>query len=235
MILKVRRMSPEERETVMSFVDRAEENGGQKTPWGVFLTNALPLGEIRIISLFLLSSSLVCPQIFGWLRSDLGSYNKMGIFPTVARINHSCKPNAHHFFNPDTGEEEVGVIINWSTEFSSWSPWLSSPPSCVTTKIIIITAIGECHSTNYVSLTFLSLVLLFSIPKMSQFFLNTTPFCHPLFIVQLLCPIVFGTTIGAGSPDDLNWSIQHFVNIIKSSTAASIADNKQDLIKIGKW
>ena len=65
MILKVRRMSPEERDTVMSFVDRAEENGGQKTPWGVFLTNALPLGEIRIISLFLLSCSLVCPQIFG--------------------------------------------------------------------------------------------------------------------------------------------------------------------------
>ena len=129
----------------------------------------------------------------------------MGIFPTVARINHSCKPNAHHFFNPDTGEEEVFVmlIINSSTKFSSCSP-LSSPPSCVITNIIIITAIGECHSTNYVSLTFLSLVLLFSIPKMSQFFLNTTPFCHPLFIVQLLCPIVFGTTIGAGSPDDLN-------------------------------
>ena len=35
----------EERETVMSFVDRAEEKGGEKTPWGVFLTNALPLGE----------------------------------------------------------------------------------------------------------------------------------------------------------------------------------------------
>ena len=65
MILKVRRMSPEERDTVMSFVDRAEENGGHKTPWGVFLTNALPLGEIRTIYLFLLSCSLVCPQIFG--------------------------------------------------------------------------------------------------------------------------------------------------------------------------
>ena len=65
MILKVRRMSPEERETVMSFVDRAEENGGQKTPWGVLLTNALPLGEIKIISWFLLACSLVCPQIFG--------------------------------------------------------------------------------------------------------------------------------------------------------------------------
>ena len=143
MILKVRRMSPEERDTVMSFVDRAEENGGQKTPWGVFLTNALPLGEIRIISLFLLSCSFVCPQIFGWLISDLGSYNKMGIFPTVARINHSCKPNAHHFFNPDTGEEEVFVtlIINSSTKLSSWSPALSSPPSCAISNIIIITAI----------------------------------------------------------------------------------------------
>jgi len=78
----VRRMPEGERETVMSFVDRAEEKGAQKTPWGVFLTNALPLG----------------------------SYNKMGIFPTVARINHSCKPNAHHFYNPDTGEEEVWVV-----------------------------------------------------------------------------------------------------------------------------
>lgn len=45
MLSKVKRMPPEERETVMSFVDRAEEKGGEKTPWGVFLTNALPLGE----------------------------------------------------------------------------------------------------------------------------------------------------------------------------------------------
>ena len=36
----------------------------------------------------------------------------MGIFPTVARINHSCKPNAHHFYNPDTGEEEVEKVLN---------------------------------------------------------------------------------------------------------------------------
>ena len=127
----------------------------------------------------------------------------MGIFPTVARINHSCKPNAHHFFNPDTGEEEVFfmLIINSSTKFSSCSP-LSSLPSCVITNIIIITAIGECHSTNYVSLTFL--VLLCSIPKMSQFCQNTNPFCFTLFIVQLLCPFVSGTTIEAGRPDDLN-------------------------------
>ena len=91
-----------------------------------------------------------------------------------------------------------------------------------------------CHSTNYVSLTFLSLVLLCSIPKMSQFCQNTNPFCFTLFIVQLLCLIVSGTTIEAGRPDDLNWSIQHIVNIIKSSTAASIADNKPNLIKIDK-
>ena len=45
---KVRRMPEGERETVMSFVDRAEEKGAQKTPWGVFLTNALPLGERSI-------------------------------------------------------------------------------------------------------------------------------------------------------------------------------------------
>ena len=45
---KVRRMPEEERETVMSFVDRAEEKGAKKTPWGVFLTNALPLGERSI-------------------------------------------------------------------------------------------------------------------------------------------------------------------------------------------
>ena len=45
---KVRRMGEEARERVMSFVDRgAEERGGEKTPWGVFLTNALPLGELR--------------------------------------------------------------------------------------------------------------------------------------------------------------------------------------------
>ena len=45
MLSKVKRMPPEERERVMSFVDRAEEKGGEKTPWGVFLTNALPLGK----------------------------------------------------------------------------------------------------------------------------------------------------------------------------------------------
>ena len=46
LLSKVRRMPQEEREVVMSFVDRwAEEKAGQKTPWGVFLTNALPLGE----------------------------------------------------------------------------------------------------------------------------------------------------------------------------------------------
>ena len=50
--VKVRRMSQEEREQVMSFVDRAEEKGGQKTPWGVFLTNALPLGESSILFSF---------------------------------------------------------------------------------------------------------------------------------------------------------------------------------------
>ena len=48
---QVRRMGEEERETVMSFVDRAEEKGAQKTPWGVFLTNALPLGETLSASL----------------------------------------------------------------------------------------------------------------------------------------------------------------------------------------
>ena len=53
LVHQVRRMPQEERETVMSFVDRAEEKGGQKTPWGVFLTNALPLGE-----------SLICLSLF---------------------------------------------------------------------------------------------------------------------------------------------------------------------------
>ena len=53
----------------------------------------------------------------------------MGIFPTVARINHSCKPNAHHFYNPDTGEEEVGKssgLLFSSSSSSSLSSFSSS-------------------------------------------------------------------------------------------------------------
>ena len=54
-------MGEEEREKVMSFVDRAEEKGGEKTAWGVFLTNALPLGEALIsypLFLFVLDISI---------------------------------------------------------------------------------------------------------------------------------------------------------------------------------
>ena len=52
-----------------------------KTNFGIFLTNALPLG----------------------------SYSLMGVFPIINRINHSCQPNCHIHWNTDTNKEELYV------------------------------------------------------------------------------------------------------------------------------
>ena len=52
-----------------------------KTDMGIFLTNALPLG----------------------------SYNLMGVFPIINRINHSCLPNCHVHWDKDTRKAVVYV------------------------------------------------------------------------------------------------------------------------------
>jgi len=77
----VKRMKEEEKEQFMALADKTA-NLNDKAPWGIFLTNALPMGSYRVL----------------------------GIYPTVARINHSCKPNAHHFFNEEDKSEEVWVM-----------------------------------------------------------------------------------------------------------------------------
>jgi len=78
----VKRMREEERDQFMALTDKTAKVDHEKTPWGVFLTNCLPMGSYRVL----------------------------GIYPTMARINHSCKPNAHHFFNEEDGTEEVVVM-----------------------------------------------------------------------------------------------------------------------------
>ena len=79
----VRRMKEDQREQFMKLADKNASDIVSKTVWGIFLTNALPMGSYRVL----------------------------GIYPSVARINHSCKPNAHHFFNEEDKTEEV-----WITE-----------------------------------------------------------------------------------------------------------------------
>ena len=78
----VKKMKEDERKQLMVLTDKTATNSNNKSPWGVFLTNALPMGSYRVL----------------------------GIYPTVARINHSCKPNAHHFFNEEDKTEEVWVM-----------------------------------------------------------------------------------------------------------------------------
>ena len=56
---------------------------GPKTAFGVFKTNACGTGD-----------------------------GKVGIFPTIARINHSCVPNTILSYNLETGESEVRMHIN---------------------------------------------------------------------------------------------------------------------------
>ena len=49
---------------------RHDEEEARKTIWGIWQTNSIPLG----------------------------SYRASGIFRTVTKINHSCRPNAHHLW-----------------------------------------------------------------------------------------------------------------------------------------
>jgi len=57
-----------------------------KTDFGIFLTNAFPLD----------------------------SYSFMGVFPILNRINHSCLPNSHHWW--DTKEEEKVLFCSEDLE-----------------------------------------------------------------------------------------------------------------------
>ena len=54
----------------------------KKTLWGIWQTNSVPLGSYRV----------------------------SGIFPTVSRINHSCRPNAHHVWCPERQKEQVQTL-----------------------------------------------------------------------------------------------------------------------------
>ena len=80
------KLSNSEREWVFTLFDRTAasaasaasgRNGhhqhhhdARKTIWGIWQTNSIPLG----------------------------SYRASGIFRTVTKINHSCRPNAHHLW-----------------------------------------------------------------------------------------------------------------------------------------
>ena len=74
------KLNNSEREWVFSLFDRTAaaasgRNGHhhvdtRKTIWGIWQTNSIPLG----------------------------SYRASGIFRTVTKINHSCRPNAHHLW-----------------------------------------------------------------------------------------------------------------------------------------
>ena len=33
-----------------------------------------------------------------------------GIFPTVVKLNHSCRPNAHHVWSEETRTEQVWIV-----------------------------------------------------------------------------------------------------------------------------
>ena len=87
--------SPAEQEKIMSLHDCRALSPTEKSIIGIFQTNALPLG----------------------LYSNRG-----GLFPSIARINHSCLPNLNYYFNEDTSMAEMYAIrtINVGDELS-WS------------------------------------------------------------------------------------------------------------------
>ena len=57
--------------------------GSPKTAMGIFMTNALPLGS----------------------QGNMG-----GVFPRIARINHSCRPNMNYHYNSKTGTGSVHAL-----------------------------------------------------------------------------------------------------------------------------
>jgi hypothetical protein len=61
----------------------SSQNDDRRSNMGIFVTNALPLGT----------------------QIQMG-----GIFPKIARINHSCRPNLNYHFNSATGTTSVHVI-----------------------------------------------------------------------------------------------------------------------------
>ena len=65
---------------IMTMTDGLEKKCKGKTEYGVFMTNALPKGS--------------CSR-FG------------ALFLVCSRFNHSCTPNAYHFFNESTGCERI--------------------------------------------------------------------------------------------------------------------------------
>jgi hypothetical protein len=69
------KLSNTDRQWVFSLTDQGgaggDGNGSHKSLLGIWQANSIPLGSYRV----------------------------SGIFPTVTKINHSCRPNAHHVWS----------------------------------------------------------------------------------------------------------------------------------------
>eukprot|EP00095_Tigriopus_kingsejongensis_P000746 maker-scaffold273_size229271-snap-gene-1.18 protein:Tk00746 transcript:maker-scaffold273_size229271-snap-gene-1.18-mRNA-1 annotation:"hypothetical protein FOMPIDRAFT_1029454" len=84
----VQKLDPDQLRLLYSLTDKSDESSGSrsdrstKSLWGIWQTNSIPLGSYRV----------------------------SGIFPTVVRLNHSCRPNAHHIWDAESGREQVWVV-----------------------------------------------------------------------------------------------------------------------------
>ncbi len=78
--LLVSEMPTDSRAALFALSDRQSElTGAGKTLWGIWQTNCIPLG----------------------------SYRTSAVFPTVARLNHSCLPNASMRWCPELRAQQV--------------------------------------------------------------------------------------------------------------------------------
>ena len=112
--------SIEEQEQIMSLHDCRAISPMDKSIIGIFQTNALPLG----------------------LRWDRG-----GIFPNIARINHSCLPNMNYYFNEETYMAEMYAIrtINEGDELS-WA-CMYFPPVCYIPPVTVLSTMLFAKNT----------------------------------------------------------------------------------------
>mmetsp|Transcript_12382 Transcript_12382/g.27472 ORF Transcript_12382/g.27472 Transcript_12382/m.27472 type:complete len:408 (-) Transcript_12382:40-1263(-) len=62
-----------------------EDGGGRKTVYGIFQTNSFQLGD---------------------------ETDHAGLFLTIARMNHSCRPNATHFWRPDLHKMVIHATVD---------------------------------------------------------------------------------------------------------------------------
>ena len=85
LISHVRRLGAEKQEKFYALAQNARY-GAEKTPSGIWRTNSLPLTE------------------------SIDGAASAAIFATVCRINHSCRPNAHHEWNAALGVMTVHAL-----------------------------------------------------------------------------------------------------------------------------